>query len=194
MAYLQKLTAAVACQVIPSRVAPGDLPEQVRADAAHFAACVDGDGETCRVLDERGRPVPAERLMLLLTKQLLSCSTAAPGCENRSAQPRAAVLHDSQHRPATILLEPSTPPAIGRHIEQFGGRIVIGGGGRRADMARAMRTHHATFGGGPSGRFWHVIAGVALPDALMTITQLLILLSRSDEPLSAVLDREAPPG
>ncbi len=69
VAYLRKLTATVACQVIPSRVAPRDLPEQVRTDAAHFAACVDGDGETCRVLDERGQPVPAERLLLLLAKE-----------------------------------------------------------------------------------------------------------------------------
>ena len=61
-------------------------------------------------------------------------------------------------------------------------------------MAAAMREHIATFGGGPNGRLWHIVAGVPLPDALMTITQLLVLLSRSDEPLSAVLDRDVPPG
>ena len=172
VAYLERLTASVACQVTASRVASCDLPEQIRADAAHFAACVDGDGETCRVLDERGQPVSAERLLLLLARHNVRTSDA---------------------RPATIVLEPSTPPAIGRRIEQFGGRIVIGGS-RRADMAGAMRAHCASFGGGPAGRFWHVVGGVALPDALATITELLILLSRSDEPLSAVLDREAPPG
>jgi phosphomannomutase len=172
VAYLERLTASVACQVTASRVASCDLPGQIRADAAHFAACVDGDGETCRVLDERGQPVPAERLLLLLTRHNVRTSDA---------------------RPATIVLEPSTPPAIGRRIEQFGGRVVIGGS-RRADMAGAMRAHCASFGGGSAGRFWHVVGGVALPDALATITELLILLSRSDEPLSAVLDREAPPG
>ena len=61
-------------------------------------------------------------------------------------------------------------------------------------MAAAMREHGALLGGGPSGRFWHADAGVPLPDALMTVTRLLMLLSRSDEPLSAVLDREAPLG
>ncbi len=172
VAYLQKQAATVACQVIPSRVTPRDLPEQVRADAAHFAACVDGDGETCRVLDERGQPVPAERLLLLLGRYYVQTS-------------------DGQ--PATVVLEPSTSPAIGHRIEQFGGRVGTAGG-RRADMAAAMREHHAVFGGGPGGRFWHVVAGVPLPDALMTITQLLVLLSRSDEPFSAILDREAPLG
>ena len=68
--YLQRLAATVACQVIPCRAARHDLPEQVRADAAHFAVCVDGDGETCRVLDEQGRAVPTERLLLLLARQL----------------------------------------------------------------------------------------------------------------------------
>jgi phosphomannomutase len=63
---------------------------------------------------------------------------------------------------------------------------------RRADMAAAMREHGAIFGGGPSSRFWFAVAGVPLPDALMAITRLLIILSRSDAPLSVVLDREAP--
>lgn len=63
---------------------------------------------------------------------------------------------------------------------------------RRADMAVAMRTKGALLGGGPSGRFWFPVAGVPLPDGLMVVTRLLVLLSRSDAPLSAVLDRDAP--
>jgi len=56
-----------------------------------------------------------------------------------------------------------------------------------------MRQHGAILGGGPSGRFWHAgyAAGPPLPDALMTLTLLLELLSRTDDPLSVVLDREA---
>jgi phosphomannomutase len=168
------------------------LPEQVRGDAAHLAVCVDGDGEACRVLDERGQPAPAERLLLLLAKGLLQsplCGTAAPGCDRGIAQPGAAVLH----APATIVLEESTTQFVHRRIEQFGGRVVVAGG-RRAETAAAMRECKAVFGGGPAGRFWHLIAGMPLPDGLMTITQLLILLSRSDEPFSAVLDRQVPLG
>ena len=43
-----------------------------------------------------------------------------------------------------------------------------------------------------SGRFWHAEAGLPLCDALMTVTRLLIALSHGDEPLSQVLDRDAP--
>jgi hypothetical protein len=64
--YLERLAAAVACEIIPCRSARGGLPERVRAAAAHFAARIDGDGETCRVLDEQGREIPAERLLLFL--------------------------------------------------------------------------------------------------------------------------------
>ena len=50
----KQLAATVACQIIPCRATRHDLPEQIRADAAHFAVCVDGDGETCRVLRRTG--------------------------------------------------------------------------------------------------------------------------------------------
>ena len=47
---------------------------------------------------------------------------------------------------------------------------------------------------GPAARYWHSLAGVPLPDALMTVTWLLKILSRGDEPLSEVLDRDVPAG
>ena len=45
-------------------------------------------------------------------------------------------------------------------------------------------------GGGPSARFWHAIGGPPLPDALTTLTLLLVILSQSDQRFSEVLDRE----
>ena len=169
--YLAKLTAAVACDAIPCRVAPHELPEQIRADAAHFGVCVDGDGETCRVLDEQGRAISAERLLLLL----------ANGCS------------DDQVYSVSVVLENGISLPVIRQLERHGLDVVMSSP-RRADMATAMQEHGAIFGGGPSGRFWFAAAGVPLPDALMAITRLLVILSRSDAPLSAVLDREAPLG
>jgi phosphomannomutase len=157
--YLKQLAATVACQIIPCRTTRHDLPEQVRGDAAHFAACVDGDGETCRVCDEQGRPVPTERLLLLL----------APNA-------------------GAIVLENTTPRVVADRLEQRGVQVAMSGP-HRAEMVAAMQEQGAQFGGGPSSRFWHAGAGVPLPDALVTITRLLVLLSRSDEPFSAVLDR-----
>ena len=173
MQYLQKLADAVECQIIPSPVAPRELPEQVCGNAAHFAVCIDGDGETCHVLDEQGRTVPTERLLLLLARQVLPSPT--------SMKPRPAVV-----------LEALTSQVTVRGIEKLGGRPVLIDSVRRADVAAAIRETDALLAGGPSGRFWHRAAGVALPDALMTVTRLLVLLSRGDEPFSVVLDREVP--
>jgi phosphomannomutase len=164
MDSLRRLAAAVACEVIPSRSTRNDLPRQIRDDAAHFAVCIDGDGESCRALDEQGRTIPPERLFLLLARQ---SSTA------------------------TVALETETPQAIADRLGQLGMHVVRSSP-RRADMAAAMQEHGAMLGGGPSGRFWHAALGLPLCDALMTVTRLLQTLSRSDAPLSRVLDREAP--
>ena len=173
--HLQQLAAAVACQVIPCRVAQCDLAEQVRTNTAHVAARIDGDGETCRVLDEQGQIVPTERLLLFLARQFLTQPT------------------DIKPQQRVVVLERGTSPVVVERLERLTMAVVIGGV-RRAEMAAAMSEHAAAFGGGPSGRFWHQEAGIPLPDALMTITRLLVLLSRSDEPFSVVLDREAPWG
>ncbi len=156
--YLAKLTAAVACQIIPCRASQRDWPEKIRAEAAHLAVRVNGDGETCRVFDENGQAVPTDRLLLLL----------APDA-------------------GSVVLERATPRAVAERLEQKGVHVVLSDP-RRADMAAAMREHRAAFGGGPSGRLWHAVVGVPLPDALMTITRLLALLSRSDQPFSVILD------
>jgi phosphomannomutase len=158
--YVRKLAATVACQVIPCRVARHELPNQIRTDAAHLAVCIDGNAETCQVHDEQGRTVSSEQMLLLL----------APDT-------------------GPIVLENTTPPPVIKHLERRNIRVVSSNP-RRADMAAALREHGAQFGGGPSGRFWFAEAGVPLPDALMAVTRLLIRLSRTDAPLSAILDRD----
>jgi phosphomannomutase len=165
--YLGKLAATVACEIIPCRSVWRDLPEQIRADAAHFAVRIDGDGETCSVLDEQGREVHAERLLLWLA---------------------AAVGGDSSHR--SVVLETGSSRTLIERFEGLGMRVAMSSP-RRADLSAAMSETGALVGGGPSGRSWYSEAGFPSADALMSVTRLLVLLSRSDEPLSAVLDREA---
>ncbi len=80
---------------------------------------------------------------------------------------------------------------LSERLEQLGIRVAPSSP-RRADMAAAMREHGATLGGGPSGRSGTPRPACPCRDALMTVTRLLVLLSRSDEPLSVVLDRDAP--
>ena len=71
---------------------------------------------------------------------------------------------------------------LAKEIESLGGRPCRSSRPARADMAAAMCQHGAIFGGGPSGRFWTPAGDIPLPDALRTLTLLLVLLSRDDRP------------
>ena len=165
--YLGKLTDQLACRIIPARTNPERLPGQVPADEAHLAAIIDDDGETCRVLDETGRPVASRRLLVLIARHL---------------------VHENSI--ATVVLEEGTSPACVEAMRAMGLRVVDSDA-RRANMEQAIRRQEATFGGGRSGRFWYTHTGIPLPDGLMTLTLLLVILSQSDRRLSEVLDREA---
>jgi len=165
--YLKELAEPLACRIVPHRTSPDRMPDVVSAEAAHFAVRIADDGETCHLFDEQGRSVPTERLLLLLARHLLEIDP---------------------HR--AVVLEEETAPSISGKIEKLTGRAATGGT-RRAEMQQAMCEHEAVFGGGPSGRFWYTADGPPLPDALRTLTLLLVVLSRSDRHLSEVLDREA---
>ncbi len=193
--FLQRLAATVACQIIPSRSTRAELPRQILADTAHFAACINGDGETCRVLDERGQEVSPERLLLLLAGNAdefpIVGGDSCRRLPDASSQSATGVASYNPKPAGAVVLESDTTSAIDERLKRLG-ISVARSGPRRADMAAAMLKHGATLGGGPSGRFWHSAAGPPLCDALMTVTRLLIALSRGDAPLSQVLDRNAP--
>ena len=208
--FLQRLAATVACEIIPTRSTRSDLPRQILDDAAHFAVCIDGDGEMCLALDEQGRAVSPERLLLLLacfSHDKGRTADSVPLLRRSSAECnplpgtacKQAVAHGSekcgpagQSSVKSVVLETETSRAIADRLERLGMQIVTSSP-RRADMYSSMVEHVAALGGGPSGRFWHSEAGLPLCDALMTVTRLLIALSCADEPLSKVLDRDAPP-
>lgn len=165
-AYLRQLAARVACQVIPSEDATR-LAHEVTQGSAHFGVAIDDDGERCQLSDEQGRPIPAQRLFVLLARHLLA---GQPG--------------------GVIALEPDATEWLENSIGGLGGQAVRATP-TRAGMEETMRRQGAIFGGGPSGRFWYP-CGPAVPDALRTLTHLLVLMSRSDRRLSEVLDVDAP--
>jgi phosphomannomutase len=118
-------------------------------------------------LDEQGRQVPTERLLMMMARHVLS-----------------------EHANGVVVLEEGMSPGVATSIEALGGRVVLSDA-RRSAMVAAMCQHGAILGAGPSGRCWHVLGGTALPDALMTLTWVLVILSRSDRCFSEVLDAAA---
>ena len=139
VAYLKELTRNVACRIISGEGGNDRLAEQVVAAEAHFGIQIGDDGENCRVVDERGQSVEAERLVALI-----GGSFAAP------------VKKGEDLRQQTFL---------------------------------RMRESRATIAADTAGRLWYAASHAPLPDALQTLTHLLVLLSRDDRALSAVLDQ-----
>lgn len=185
---LDALLANVACRVLEPW--PGDTPrgnhpgEAVLREQAHFGLWIDGDGEALRLWDEQGREVPWHAILAMLARHLLA------------ARPAAAVAVEAGGSGEAQLLTAFCLDALhARRIEA---------GPTRAEMFAALAGTSAVagetapasqLGGGHSGRFWfsHRISSatdaaehVYVPDGLEVLTQLLVLLSGSDRPLSSV--------
>jgi phosphomannomutase len=163
--HLHSLLASTACQYANCATTSQGLLEQIRQQGAHFGLHVDDDGERSVVYDELGRAVAAERLAALVLGELLVEESEA-----------VAVLDQT---------------IAGRWMERFAGRLrsVACASASRAKMCRTMAEHSAVFGGNAEGRFWYRLGPTCwAADALQTLTLLLRHLSRSDQPLSAVLD------
>lgn len=175
--------------------------ELVTAGPFHFRMAIADDGESCQVADERGRPVPPERLLVLLARHVLSRDGVGyPEAGQKSGPVGSPLPPGTATIPKTIVLEEETSPGVVRSLRSLGATIVHANRRRNA-MAEAMGRSAALLGGGPCGRVWYPLPcegwcdpgePCAVADALATLTLLLEVLSRSDRPLSGVLDAESP--
>ncbi len=220
LGYLDRLTGQLACRVVTcpttgDRADDRGIVDRVRAEQAHFGVRIDDDGQQCRAFDERGAPLPCQRLLLLLAEHIVSSplkkgataglpssakhklhqNTAGQASSGTQIAGEGLFQQAAEHligrrSGAKIVLEDATSPALIEKIRRLGAEPIVADA-RRAEMYRAMKAGKASIGGGPSGCFWHVLGGSPLPDSLVTITLLLEILSQSDRPLSEVLDARA---
>ncbi|NLF06623.1 MAG: hypothetical protein GX594_01400 [Pirellulaceae bacterium] len=173
--YLRRLSSTVACEIVPFR------------SASHFAVQIDGDGETCLVFDEQGREAPPDRLLKLLARYICDGSELVAVAESpcRVGQAKRCPTNCGKTDGGAALR--LTHPTFRDRNELD---VLIKS---RADVSAAMRASGGgALGFGPGARYWHAAGGVPLPDALMTVTWLLKILSHGDEQLSGVLDRDVP--
>ncbi len=136
---------------------------QVVTDEAHFGLWIDGAGESCRLIDQRGHVVAGDRWCRLLAEY---------------------VRRQQAH--AVIALEHGCASALIETLQSRGAAAIVGGATREA-MFAAMKSSGAAFGRGSSGDWWF---GDDVPtiDALLAVSTLLVLLSETDRPLSEALD------
>ncbi len=164
--YLKQLASKVACEVTlcrePAKTTDASgvgLAQRVRLERAHFGIWIDGDGEACRIVDERGVLLSPEQVLILLARCLLK---EQPG--------------------ATIVLEEEASNSTAEQLAAAGA-CVVRSAASRAAMHEAMNTRQALLGGGPSGRYWFR-SQPPMADGLETLSLLLTALSQSDRHLS----------
>jgi phosphomannomutase len=146
MRYLERLTSTVAVEIecfSGASIESARIAERVRAARAHFGIWIDGDGEACRLFDERGELAAVDALGALIMQEILIARPAA----------RIVCADDSSNRQS---------------------------------IWKATRDQRADFAGDREGRIWHA-GPPTCADALWTITRLLTLLSRGDQPLSELI-------
>jgi phosphoglucosamine mutase len=131
------------------------LQKQVPAAGAHFGIWIDGDGEACALVNERGQEVSAETLLLLIARHLIPAG-----------------------REVSVVIEQETSPATRARLADLGATVHVSTSDR-AEIAAAVQTTGAAFGGGPSGRVWFPTP-LPCPDSLRTVALLLTVLSQSD--------------
>jgi phosphomannomutase len=168
-AFLKQLTRSVACRFesaprgthLTSSIVSGPWPSSVTTtQPCDFRLWIDGDGEACRLWDERGQPVSEHQLLLLLAQRTLRLTAKG-----------------------IILVPAKFPAAWRRKITRWGGRVELTQGAARQALDQQMRQQSALLGLGAEGRYWFA-GNQPSPDALRVLALLLNLLSESDEPLS----------
>jgi phosphomannomutase len=181
--YLRKLNAQAACEVLRPRQSDSTLftadagqpfvarrlqhlAGQLLDAKAHWGLWIDGHGEACFLIDDQGRPVECETLFWTLANYILR---AQPG--------------------ATLVVERQAGGELEQALTRVGARVVRADATRQA-VSQAMHADGAVFGGGASGRFWYA-GEPAAPDALLTLSLVLTILSQSDRPISEVVDAAA---
>jgi phosphomannomutase len=185
--YARRLGQSVACELVLGRDLPAQrvvrgkrpvgplaietgprerlrlLQKQVPAAKAHFGIWIDGDGEACALVDERGQEISAERLLLLLARHLVA-----------------------SRREVAVVVEQETSTSTRARLAELGATIHVSSA-ERAEMAGAVQTTGAVVGGGPSGRVWFATP-LPCPDGLRTVALLLTVLIQSDWSTSEALE------
>jgi len=175
--YLKQLASGVAVELIwnpPGTNGSADPAERlarigrhVRQRGAHFGLWIDGDGECCQAVDERGEAVATETLLLLFAREAIAQqlkATIVIGGEGPDESLSHAILREKL--PAEKI------------------RIVTCTGSREA-IWQSIRQHEAALAADREGRFWFAGPPTSA-DALKAFALLLVILSRGDAPLSVV--------
>ena len=140
-----------------------DLIAAVRDNAADIGIAFDGDGDRIGVVDETGRIIWGDELMILFSREILA---KTPG--------------------STIIAEVKCSQTLFDDIEKHGGKPVMWKAGHSLIKAK-MKETNAALAGEMSGHIFFADRFYGFDDATYAGARLLEILSKTDKPLSALL-------
>jgi phosphomannomutase / phosphoglucomutase len=140
-----------------------DLIAKVREINADLGIALDGDGDRIGVVDETGRIIWGDELMVLFSRAVLA---ERPG--------------------AAIIAEVKCSQTLFDDIAAHGGEAVMWKAGHSLIKAK-MKEKNAALAGEMSGHIFFADRFYGFDDATYAGARLIEILSKSDEPLSALL-------
>ncbi|MEM2896858.1 MAG: phosphomannomutase/phosphoglucomutase [Candidatus Bathyarchaeia archaeon] len=140
-----------------------ELAKVVLKEKADFGVCFDGDGDRCVFVDDKGRIVPSDSILILLAEQYLK-----------------------EYKGAPIVYEVSCSMSVEGAIRLYGGKPILSRVGH-AYIYENMLNNEAVFGGESSGHFYFAELH-GFDDALFACLKLIEVLSRRSEKFSDVID------
>ena len=151
----------------PDPTVPGnvqDLIETVARTGADVGISYDGDADRIGVVDDRGRIIAGDQLLLIFARSILD---DVPG--------------------ATVICEVKSSQVVIQEIERLGGRAIMWKTGHSLIKAK-MQEEQALVAGEMSGHMFFAHRYFGFDDAVYATCRLLEIISRSSAPASALLD------
>ena len=151
----------------PDPTIPGnlkDLIERVRKVKADAGIGYDGDGDRIGVVDDQGKIIWGDQLMILFSRDILT-----------------------NNKGATFVGEVKCSQNLFRDVEEHGGKAIMWRTGHSV-IEEKIREEKAALGGEMSGHLFFADRYFGYDDAIYASCRLVELLSKTDKKLSRLLD------
>lgn len=137
-----------------------DLKQKVLELKANIGLAFDGDGDRVGIVTETGKFINADKLLMLLTKDVLT-----------------------RHPKSKIVFTVSNSQVLFDLTKQWGGNPIMCKVGH-SYVENAMHEHHAILGGEQSGHFFLPEDYYGYDDALITACRILAIANQNGKPVS----------
>jgi phosphomannomutase/phosphoglucomutase len=142
-----------------------ELRKLVTRERLDVGIAYDGDGDRIGAIDDKGRIIWGDQLVAVFATEILA---AHPG--------------------ATIIFDVKCSQGLGEHIRALGGRPLMWRTGHSL-IKRKLNEEKALMAGEMSGHMFFADDYYGYDDAIFASLRLVSILSRANEPLSAMIDR-----